>query len=126
MRSVSTEVDQLWEDFHSVVNMSSRELRDWLMVEAADEVTESLPDQLDSDQPLGAQVLHILSKRKTDLTPRDLALMHEVCDLVHDIRGYVIEDAATYEEPLRRQLMDVGHDPLKSPGAELGRNSRAR
>ncbi len=112
--SVRTEVDDLWDDFHSVVNMNSRELRDWLMVEAASEITEGVPEQIADEQPMGVQVLHILGKRKTDLTPRDLQTMQEVCDLVHDIRGDAIEDPANYEDPLRRQLMDLGHDPLKS------------
>lgn len=121
--SVRTDVDILWDDFHSVVNMSSRELRDWLMVEAAGEVSEDLPEQLSAEQPMGVQVLHILSKRKTDLTPRDLQTMQEVCDFVHDVRGDTIEDPASYEDPLRRQLMDVGHDPIKITSSADGRRN---
>ncbi len=29
--------DALWQDFHTVVNMTSRELEDWLRVRSADE-----------------------------------------------------------------------------------------
>ena len=35
--------DLLWENFHRVVNMSSRELRDWLIVEGAGEETRRSP-----------------------------------------------------------------------------------
>jgi hypothetical protein len=35
--------DALWDDFHAVVNMTSRELRDWLETDAAGTETETLP-----------------------------------------------------------------------------------
>jgi hypothetical protein len=40
--------DELWEEFHTVVNMTSAELRDWLRVDASGEDTEALPDQDES------------------------------------------------------------------------------
>lgn len=36
--------DLLWENFHRAVNMTSRELREWLMVEGAGEDTEEVPE----------------------------------------------------------------------------------
>lgn len=113
MTTISPEVDALWQDFHSVVNMSSRELRDWLFAEAASEAAENLPELLAEEAPMGARVLEILGKRKTDLTGQDVEAMREVVDFVHDVRGDVIEGPAAYDEALRHQLMDAGHDPLK-------------
>ena len=61
--------DDLWQEFHAVVNMTSRELSDWLRTEAADEGTE--PDAALPELELGEQVLAILGKRRTDVTPDD-------------------------------------------------------
>lgn len=60
--------DELWEEFHRVVNMTSRELEEWLRTHSADEGTEPLPDQAGTET--GQHVVHIPSKRRTDLPPR--------------------------------------------------------
>ena len=109
-----TIVDDLqWENFHRAVNMTSRELRDWLAVQGAHEETEEMPDQ--AGPPLGHQVLDILGKRRADLTPDDVTVMERVVTKVSDLRG---PDASVWEptagdDKWRRRLMDVGHDPLK-------------
>ena len=41
----SQELDDLWNEFHAVVNMTSRELDEWLMTRSAGEESEALPDQ---------------------------------------------------------------------------------
>lgn len=105
------DLDRLWDEFHSVVNMTSRELRDWVSVEGAGEDAERLPDQ--SGPETGRQVLDVLSKRKTDLTEGDLAVMRGVIDLVHRERGEDLEGTIT-DDGTRRRLMDVGHDALRS------------
>ena len=102
--------DDLWQDFHRVVNMTSRELRDWLTVQGAGEDTEELPDQ--SGSHLGHRVLDILGKRRADLTPDDVEVMDQVVDKVMSQRGVDLEPTAG-EAAWRRRLMNVGHDPLK-------------
>ena len=42
MARVDSEVADVWEDFHALVNMSSPELRDWLM---------NTPDGVDTYAP---------------------------------------------------------------------------
>jgi hypothetical protein len=106
-----TVVDEItWENFHRVVNMTSRELRDWLAVEGAGEEAEALPDQ--AGPPLGHRVLDILGKRKADLTEDDVAVMRRVVDRVVGKRGQEL-DAPVTEDRDRRRLMDIGHDALK-------------
>jgi hypothetical protein len=102
--------DELWEEFHRVVNMTSRELRDWLMVLAADEVTETLPDQAGSET--GRAVLDILSKRRTDCTDDDARVMEKVVRKVYEERREDLEPTAG-QAAWRHQLMAIGHDPLK-------------
>src|SRR5215218_9247971 len=36
--------DELWNEFHELVNMTSRELEDWLRTDSAGETTEPTPD----------------------------------------------------------------------------------
>lgn len=104
-------VDQdLWDDFHRVVNMTSRELRDWLTVQGADEETEEVPDRAGSH--LGHRVLEILGKRRSDATPDDVDVMNQVVERVTAQRREDLEPTAG-EAAWRRRLMNVGHDPLK-------------
>jgi hypothetical protein len=105
--------DLLWENFHRAVNMSSRELREWLSVQGAGEETETEPDHAGS--PLGHQVADILAKRRSDLTPNDVETMRRVVDKVSDLRGGDVGEwePTAGDDHWRRRLMNVGHDPLK-------------
>ena len=42
--------DELWEEFHRVVNMTSRELSDWLMVRGASEKPRHHPTRRAPEQ----------------------------------------------------------------------------
>ena len=106
--------DELWTEFHAVVNMTSRELADWLRTEAADEGTESVASTPELE--VGEQVVAILGKRRTDLTPDDVDTMRHVVDQVRTVRGDEPEPDA-YDDDVRRMLMSFGHDPLKPPEA---------
>ena len=102
--------DELWDEFHRVVNMTSRELTDWMLTEASGEdtaVVERTPEL-----EVGEQVVAILGKRRTDLTPDDIDTMGHVVDQVRTIRGEEPEPQA-YDDDVRRMLMSLGHDPLK-------------
>ena len=100
----------LWEEFHRVVNMSSRELADWLRTCSADEEAEELPEKAGTET--GRRVLHILQKRRVDLTDEDEQTMRRVVDRIHAERGDDFEPTAG-EENWRHRLMASGHDPLK-------------
>ncbi|ONM50058.1 DUF3140 domain-containing protein [Nocardia donostiensis] len=102
--------DQLWDDFHRVVNMSSRELGDWLRTEAAGTDAETLPDQ--SGPELGRHVLAILGKRRTDLDAADAEAMRTVVEQITRTRGDLEPTAG--DTAWRHRLMSLGHDPLKT------------
>ena len=106
--------DELWQDFHDVVNMSSRELRDWLATDASPEGSDALPDQAGADR--SRAVLGILGKRRTDLTQQDAEVMESVVDEIQSARGPDMESTAGDAE-WRHRLMSLGHDPLKDPTA---------
>ena len=104
--------DELWEEFHRVVNMTSRELSEWNRTRSATEDAEPFPDQAGTS--LGHRVGAILAKRRTDLTDEDVDAMTKVVDIVRRERRDDLEPTAG-EDHWRRRLMSIGHDPLKPP-----------
>lgn len=107
MAEHSAETDRVWQEFHSVVNMSSEELREWLLTDAAgEEGLSSDPGHPVSDR--GEEIVEILGKRKTDVTEPDVELMNEVAEFVRN----ELADPRREDQGWRRRLMSVGHDPL--------------
>jgi hypothetical protein len=106
--------DELWTDFHRVVNMTSQELRDWLMTRSAGE-DGALEPGTHVGTPTGEEVLHILGKRRTDLTADDERVMRNVVQRITEQRRDDLEPTAG-EAHWRYRLMSLGHDPLKPVG----------
>ena len=104
--------DELWDEFHIVVNMTSRELSEWLRTSAAGERAEELPDQ--AGRSLGQRVEAILGKRRSDLTDDDIDAMTKVIDTVRSQRRDDLEPTAG-DDHWRHRLMSIAHDPLKPP-----------
>jgi hypothetical protein len=111
--------DDLWREFHHYVNMTSRELEEWLRTNAAGEDAEALPDEAGS--MTGQHVVHILGKRREDLTADDARVMRNV---VRRISSQVDEEREPMagDEHWRHRLMTLGHDPLKPHASEGPRN----
>ncbi len=91
----------VWQDFHTAVTMTSRELRDHLTASAAPQ------------DALGYRVLDVLTKRRTDVSEHDAVVMRTVVDLVaaenpDPDAGDLSDDA------WRLRLLDVGHDPARA------------
>jgi len=105
--------DALWDEFHTLVNMTSRELRDWLVTDDAHEDSE--PAMGPVGTPTGRAVLGVLGKRRTDLTEDDVHTMRRVVDRVRAERGDDPEPTAG-QAAWRHKLMRIGHDPLKPVG----------
>jgi hypothetical protein len=109
--------DELWDEFHRVVNMTSRELVEWMRTESSGEDAEALPDEAGTS--LGHRVAAILGKRRSDLTEDDVHAMTNVVDIVHRERRDDLEPTAG-DEHWRHKLMSIGHDPLKPATTERG------
>lgn len=108
---ISPEVELVWDEFHQIVNMTSEELRRWLLTDASGE--EAFGPEPDLDIPeLGRHVVRILGKRKVDLTSADAETMSRVVDLVSS-RLSAVPPRGERRDEWRRSLMRVGHDPLK-------------
>lgn len=105
--------DELWDTFHQWVNMTSRELREWLATDEAGETAEAYPDQAGSER--SRAILGILTKRRTDLEPEDVQLIADVLEQISDLRGADDEgEPRAGDARWRRRLMALGHDPLKA------------
>jgi Protein of unknown function (DUF3140) len=105
------EGELLWEEFHQTVNMTSDELRTWLLTDASG--TDAFPADPGMGLPeLGTRVVELLRKRKVDLTDSDTETMRQVVDFVEDRLADRPPEGAGNEQ-WRRSLMTVGHDPLK-------------
>src|SRR4051794_38289205 len=122
MARTNPELERLWTQFHSLVNMTSRELRDWLL---------TMPDGADAYAPvpdvdlpaLGERVLRIKDKRRTDLTDDDVAVMAQVSDLISGrLSNAPREDVAN--GPWRDTLRTLGHDPTR-PDSPRGPEAEA-
>lgn len=105
------ETQELWERFHEVVNMTSRELTDWVGVQP------QLDGPLPGDEraaPLGTAVIGILGKRRVDLTGDDLDAMARVIEVVETETDGLTQDQIVADERRRHRLMTVGHDPFRA------------
>jgi hypothetical protein len=102
--------DELWKEFHQLVNMTSRELEEWLWTDSAGELAEPSPDE--TGHSLGEHVVHILGKRRSDLTDDDIAAMERVVRRIRRERGEDPEPTAG-DAHWRHKLMSIGHDPLR-------------
>ena len=107
-----------WESFHGLVNMTSPELRDWLL-NTPDGVDTYAPEPDIDIHALGLQVLQLKQKRRTDLTGTDVDTMREVIDLIEG-RLQNAPDGDIQDQPWRDTLMTLGHDPTRpdSPRGE--------
>lgn len=113
-----TSLDTVWQSFHDVVNMSGHELRTWLMTEASG--TEAFTASPEMAIPgLSGRVLHVLGKRKVDVTRDDIDTMRTVTEQITRLLRRRPEGAEN-DEKWRHALMNLGHDPLKpsSPRGE--------
>ncbi|WP_422769428.1 DUF3140 domain-containing protein [Plantactinospora sp. WMMC1484] len=107
---VEPEVEQLWQEFHARVNVSSEQLRSWLLTQGSGEQAFGADPDLGLPEP-GRQILAILGKRKVDLTGGDIQVMRETVDEIRDLIDSRPDGGAT-DENWRRSLLDLGHDPL--------------
>jgi hypothetical protein len=109
---LAPEVEQLWRDFHRLVNMSSEQLRSWLLTEGSG--PDAFGDDPDLDVPVpGRHILAVLRKRKVDLTTGDIDVMRQTVDRVREL----LDDrpaGGLSDHDWRRALMSLGHDPLRA------------
>ena len=98
-------------DFDEAVNMTARQLADWLETEQSQSVGQSDGGESVGHRS-GRRIVEILGKKKSERTEEDHDHMHKVVGYVHRHLAQR-PDGDVGETRWRYSLMNWGHDPLK-------------
>lgn len=100
------------EEFHDLVNLTAKQLGDWLETEDSKAVGQKDDGGESTGHHSGRRIVEILGKKRTDYSDDDYAYMRRVI-------GYIKRHSAqrpggdVENMPWRYSLMNWGHDPLK-------------
>ena len=102
----------LYHSFRQDVNMTAKELADWLKTEESKSVGQDSGDGESIGHHSGEHIVRILHKKQADLTADDEAHLHKVHSYVS--RHLAQRPHGDIEHSRwRYSLMNWGHDPLK-------------
>lgn len=107
------DVDDVWESWRDVVNMTATELEEWLGTDESRSVGDKEAGRESTGHRSGRRIVTILRTRKADLTEDDAEHMRTVIGYVHRHTAQR-PDGDVSDTPWRYSLMNWGHDPLKS------------
>ena len=100
------------EEFDGAVNMTSKELEEWLQTDESKSVGQSDGGGESKGHQSGRRIVAIRRKKKSDYTNDDIDHMKKVNGYVKRHLGQKPKNDA--ENPnWRYSLMNWGHDPLK-------------
>ena len=104
--------EQVIQEFGEAVNMTPKELEDWLGTEESKSVGQSDGGGESKGHESGRRIVEILDKKKSDYTDDDIDHMRRVVSYVHRHQSQKppgdVEDSNW-----RYSLLNWGHDPLK-------------
>ena len=103
---------QVIEEFDEAVNMTPKELEEWLQTEESRSVGQSDGGGESKGHESGRKIVEILKKNKTDFSNDDIDHMRRVVSYVHRHQSQKPEGDVK-DSNWRRSLLNWGHDPLK-------------
>ena len=109
-------VDEVWDDFRTAVNMTPKELEDWLATDESGAVGQKSSGGGESTgHESGRRIVTVLRTKKADLTDEDAAHMRKVVGYVarHTAQRPHKDDAELEHAKWTASLKNWGHDPLK-------------
>ena len=108
-----TDDDDTYSEFSDAVNMTAKQLQNWLDSEESQQVGQKKDSSGESTgHEMGRRIVTLLNINKRDLTDDDYAAMRKVV-------GYVKRHLAqrpsgdVTDTPWRYSLMNWGHDPQR-------------
>jgi hypothetical protein len=104
--------DQVIQEFDEAVNMTRKELEDWLQTDESKSVGQSDGGGESKGHESGRKIVEILKKNKTDYSNDDFDHMRRVVSYVHRHLSQKPEGDVK-DSNWRRSLLNWGHDPLK-------------
>ncbi len=111
MSAGSDAVAEVWDDWQEAVNMTAKQLEDWLESDESTSVGQVEDDGEATGHKSGRRIVEILRTKKGDLSDDDVAHMHKVVGYVHRHLGQRPSGDIT-DTRWRYSLMNWGHDPL--------------
>ena len=103
---------QTVDEFEGSVNMTRKELEDWLQTDESQSVGQSDGGGESKGHESGRMIVDILKKNKSDYTDDDIDQMRRVVSYVH--RHQAQKPSGDVEDSTwRYSLLNWGHDPLK-------------
>jgi hypothetical protein len=109
---VADDRQKIIEEFDEAVNMSPKELEEWLQTEESKSVGQSDGGGESKGHESGRRIVEILGKNKTDYSSDDIDHMKRVVSYVHRHQSQEPEGDVK-DSNWRRSLLNWGHDPLK-------------
>lgn len=104
--------EQIIEEFDEAVNMTRKELEDWLQTDESQSVGQSDGGGESKGHESGRMIVEILKKNKSEYTDDDIDQMRRVVSYVH--RHQAQKPSGGVEDSTwRYSLLNWGHDPLK-------------
>ena len=111
--SASADKNEIYDHFKHSVNMTARELEEWLQTDES----KAAGQHKNADESIGHQsgeyIVRLLRTKKADLTPDDEHQMQRVYSYVSRHLAQRPHGDVT-DTTWRHSLMNWGHDPLKS------------
>jgi Protein of unknown function (DUF3140) len=103
---------QVIEEFDEAVNMTRKELEEWLQTDESKSVGQSDGGGESKGHESGRKIVEILGKNKSDYTDEDVEHMKRVNGYIKRHLGQGPENDIENSN-WRYSLMNWGHDPLK-------------
>jgi hypothetical protein len=100
------------DDFNDAVNMTAKEIEDWLDTDDSRKVGQKSGDDESTGHASGRRIVEILRTKKADVADDDLAHMRKVSGYVRRHLAQRPSGDVTHT-PWRYSLMNWGHDPTK-------------
>lgn len=101
------------DDFHQAVNMTAKQLTDWLKTEESRSVGQKDSEKSESTgHESGRNIVHLLQKNKNEFTAEDIHQLARVNSYIHRHLAQKPSGDVT-ETRWRYSLMNWGHDPLR-------------
>ena len=104
------ERQQTIEEFEDAVNMTPKELEEWLQTDESRSVGQGNGESKGHES--GRRIVEIKNKKKSDYTDDDLKHMRRVVSYVHRHQSQKPSGDVKYSN-WRYSLLNWGHDPLK-------------
>jgi Protein of unknown function (DUF3140) len=104
--------EQVVEEFDEAVNMSRKELEEWLETEESKEVGQKDGGGESKGHESGRKIVEILRKDNSDYTDDDIEHMRRVVSYIHRHQAQRPQDDVE-DSNWRYSLMNWGHDPSK-------------